>query len=98
MIGQGCCAGVGGEQVGLQRGPPDRRASSVRRYARLGSLSVDLGEQIAVPVEERAVDAGAASDGGHAGVVAVRDPPHWPPVDHGVLSGNWLWTAAHRQW
>jgi hypothetical protein len=32
---------------------------------------VDLAEQIAVPVEERAVDRGGAGDGGHAELGAV---------------------------
>jgi hypothetical protein len=50
---------VGGEQVGLQRGPGDRRADTLAGGGRLGGESVDLSEQVAVAVEEAAVDPAA---------------------------------------
>ena len=48
---------VGGEQVGLQRCPGDGRAGGAAGE-RAGLGGVDLVEQVAVPVEERAVDGG----------------------------------------
>jgi hypothetical protein len=53
---------MGGEQVGLQRGPGDGRAGSVAGGRRGGFECVDLGEQVAVPVEEAAVDGCGAGD------------------------------------
>ena len=52
---------VSGEQVRLQRGSGDGRTSAVAR-GRFGLEGVDLLQQVAVPVEERPVDPGVASD------------------------------------
>ena len=67
--GQAGGALVGGEQVGLQRGPGDGGSVS-RPGGRLGLAGMDLGEQVAVPVEEGAVDPGPAGDRGHADLFA----------------------------
>jgi hypothetical protein len=48
---------VGGEQVCLQRGPGDGRTGGVAGGWRGGLQGVELGEQVAVAVEEGAVDA-----------------------------------------
>src|ERR1039457_4821589 len=54
--------GVGsGEQVRLQRGSGDGRTGVVA-HGRFGLEGVDLLQQVAVPVEERPVDRGGASD------------------------------------
>ena len=50
---------MGGEQVGLQRCPGDGRAGPFAGGGRGGFEGVDLGEQVAVPVEEGAVDGAA---------------------------------------
>ena len=55
--GQAGGALVGGEQVGLQRGPGDR-GPGCRLGGRQGLAGVDLGQQVAVPVEEGAVHPG----------------------------------------
>ncbi len=51
---------VRGEQVGLQRGAGDARPGGLVAAGggRGGLEGVDLGEQVAVPVEEAAVDPG----------------------------------------
>jgi hypothetical protein len=77
----GCEAGgafPGGEQVGLQGGPADGRAGAgcVRRLCLQG---VELPEQVAVPVEERAVDSGFSELGRCARNCLVR-AYLWPPA------------------
>src|SRR5450759_3713636 len=57
---------AGGEQVDLQRGPGDRRGEPVAGGGRGGLEGVDLREQVAVAVEEAAVDPGGAGDLGDA--------------------------------
>ena len=52
----------GGEQVGLQGCPGDARPVAVAGNGRGGFQCVELGEQVAVPVEECAVHAGGAGD------------------------------------
>ena len=49
---------MGGEQVGLQRGGGDGRAGGAAAGGRGGLEGMDLAEQVAVPVEEAAVDRG----------------------------------------
>ena len=66
---------VGGEQVRLQGGPGDGRAGAVGGRAGLGR--VDLAEQVAVPVKERAVDAArirAISDRAELSTVTGTSP------------------------
>jgi hypothetical protein len=63
---------VGDEQVRLQGGPGDGRAAAAVG-GRAGLGGVDLAEQVAVPVEECAVDGGGAGDGGDADLGAVGD-------------------------
>ena len=53
---------VGGEQVGLQGCAADGGPAVSRRGRRGGFGRVDLLQQVAVPVEEGAVDAGGAGD------------------------------------
>src|SRR6266567_1769833 len=65
---------VGGEQVGLQRGSGDGRASAVAG-GWSGLECVDLLQQVTVPVEERPVDSGCAGDPGRAGLRAVGGCP-----------------------
>lgn len=57
---------VRGEQVSPQRGAGDCRAWFPVCRGRGGLQRVDLLEQVAVPVEEGAVDAGGAGDAGGA--------------------------------
>jgi hypothetical protein len=64
---------VRGEEVGLQGGSGDRRAGAVTGSGWLGVGGVDLLEQVAVSVEEAAVDAGRAGGGGHADPGAIGD-------------------------
>src|SRR5665811_743868 len=61
---------VGGQEVGLQRGPGDRGACVVGG-GRGGFGGVDLLQQVAVAVEECPVDAGGAGDAGDADLVPV---------------------------
>jgi hypothetical protein len=68
----GCQAGgalVGGKQVGLQGGPGDGRPG-YRPGGWQGLAGMDPGEQVAVPVEERAVHPGPAGDRRHADLFA----------------------------
>jgi hypothetical protein len=51
-------------EVGLQRDPADRQRAGFGRRTALGRM--DLVEKVAVPVEERAVNAGGAGDRGDA--------------------------------
>ncbi len=62
---------VCGEQVGLQGGPGDGRAGFSAGHWRSGFECVDLAEQVAVPVEEAAVDGCGAADAGDADLGAV---------------------------
>ena len=75
---------VGGEQVGLQRGPGDGRPGCVARGWRGGFQGVDLAEQVAVPVEEAAVDGCGAGDRGDA--------------DLGAVGGGLPASARYRNW
>ncbi|MEU9376485.1 hypothetical protein AB0D94_22295 [Streptomyces sp. NPDC048255] len=52
-------AGVGGEQAGLEGGPADGWPAAAGGGGRFSGLGMDLAEQVAVAVEEGAVDAGA---------------------------------------
>jgi hypothetical protein len=63
--GQAGGALVGGEQAGLQRGPGNGRPGC-RPGGWQGLAGVDLGQQVAVPVEEGAVHPGPAGDRRHA--------------------------------
>ena len=63
--GQAGGAFLGGEQIGLQGGAADGMPGA-GRAGWLGFGSVELFEQVAVPVKEGAVDAGAASDAADA--------------------------------
>src|SRR6266568_2022881 len=65
-------AGVGG-QVGLQRNAGDAGSAGLAACGRGGLEGVDLSEQVAVAVEEGAVDSGRACDRGDAdlGLVAA---------------------------
>ncbi len=62
---------VGGEQVRLQRGTSDGGAAS-RLGGWLGLASVDLREQVAVPVEEGPVHRSATRDRGRADLLSCR--------------------------
>ena len=64
---------VRGEQVGLQGGSGDGRAGAVAGGGWFGVGGVDLLEQVAVSVEEAAVDPCCAGGGGHADPGAVGD-------------------------
>ena len=46
---------AGGEQAGVQRRPGDGRAGAAAGRGRAGLGGVDLAEQVALPVQERAV-------------------------------------------
>ena len=69
---------VGGKQVRLQRGPADGRAGAAAG-GRAGLRGVDLAEQVAVPVEESAVDGGFSELGRCARNCLVR-AYLWPPA------------------
>jgi hypothetical protein len=64
---------VGCEQVGLQRGPGNRRTAALTVAGWLGFGGVDFLQQVTVSVEEAAVDAGCAGDGGDTDLGALRD-------------------------
>ena len=68
--GQAGGAFLGSEQVGLQGGAADGRPGA-GRVRRLGFEGVELFEQVAVPVEERAVDSGQPGDAGDADLFAA---------------------------
>ena len=73
MLGAGGEAGaalLGGEQVGLQGGAGDR-GPGAGCGVWLGFGGVDLFEQLAVAVEEGAVDSGGAGDAADADLFAV---------------------------
>src|SRR6478735_5524049 len=63
---------VGCEQVGLQRGPGNRRTAALTVAGWLGFGGVDFLQQVTVSVEEAAVDAGCAGDGGDTDLGALR--------------------------
>src|SRR6266568_7744183 len=63
----------GGKQVGLQGCPGNARSVAVAGSGWGGFESVELGEQVAVPVEKCAIHAGGAGDARHADLGAVRD-------------------------
>jgi len=69
---------VGGKQVRLQSGPADGRAGAAAG-GRAGLRGVDLAEQVAVPVEESAVDGGFSELGRCARNCLVR-AYLWPPA------------------
>ena len=69
---------VGGEQVSLQGGRGDGRAGAAVR-GRAGLGGVDLAEQVAVPVEERAVD-GCFSELGRCARNCLVRAYLWPPA------------------
>jgi hypothetical protein len=71
---------VCGEQVGLQRGSGDCRTGALAGGGWFGFGGVDLGEEVAVPVEEAAVDPGGAGDGGDPDLGAVCDGVSVPSV------------------
>ena len=73
------CAFVGGGQVGLQRSVGDARPAGLAVCGRGGLEGVDLGEQVAVPVEEAAVDSGFSELGRCARNCLVR-AYLWPPA------------------
>jgi hypothetical protein len=62
---------MSGEQVGLQGGPGDGRPGAFAGGGRTGFEGMDLAEQVAVTVEEAAVDGRGAGDGGGADLGAV---------------------------
>jgi len=70
---------VGGGQVGLQGGAGDARPAGLAACGRGGFEGVDLGEQVAVPVEEAAVDSGFSELGRCARNCLVR-AYLWPPA------------------
>ena len=70
---------VGGGQVCLQRGPGDGRPGAFAGGGRAGFDGVDLAEQVAVPVEESAVDGGFSELGRCARNCLVR-AYLWPPA------------------
>ena len=75
LVGAGGHAGaalLGGEQVGLQGGAGDR-GPAAGGVGWLGFGGVDLFEQVAVAVEEGAVDPGGAGDAGDADLFAAGD-------------------------
>src|ERR1035441_10379973 len=57
---------VGGEEIGLQGRAGDARAGGSCSGGRGGYEGVDFLQQVAVPVEEGAVDGGGAGDAGDA--------------------------------
>jgi hypothetical protein len=63
---------VGGERVSLKRGSGDRWASAVA-HGRFGLERVDLLQQVAVSIEECAVDPGGPSDPGRTDLGAFGD-------------------------
>ena len=65
---------MGVEQVGFQRGPGDSRADPLADRRRGGFERVDLGEQIAVPVQEGTVDNRGARDSRDADLSALGGP------------------------
>ncbi|MEQ4611460.1 hypothetical protein ABMX48_36620 [Streptomyces cavourensis] len=69
--GEAGTAGVGGSEVGLERCAGDGRAVAAGGGGGFGGLGVDLGEEVAVAIEEGAVDARAAGYRGNADVRAV---------------------------
>ena len=71
VVTVGAIGAVGGEQVGLQRGAGDGRAGGAAGGGQGSFESVDLAEQVAVPVEEGPVHGGSAGDPGHGDLGAV---------------------------
>jgi hypothetical protein len=78
---------AGGEQVGLQRGAGDGRSGCVPGGRWCGLEGVDLVEQVAVPVEEAAVDALLTE--------LKRKSPH---VNGDVAVSGVTVTARDRRW
>ena len=78
---------AGGEQVGLQRGAGDGRSGCVPGGRWCGLEGVDLVEQVAVPVEEAAVDALLTE--------LKRKSPH---VNADVAVSGVTVTACDRRW
>jgi len=70
---------AGGEQAGVQRRPGDGRAGAAAGSGRASLGGVDLAEQVAVPVEESAVDGGFSELGRCARNCLVR-AYLWPPA------------------
>src|SRR5260370_16101830 len=64
---------MGGEQVGLQGGAGDGRAGGAAGGGQGRVESVDVAEQVAVPVEEGPVHGGSAGDARHGDLGAVAE-------------------------